>query len=169
MEWSAEELIRLLSLSPLRGEGGFFRETHRSDLALPSGALPSGYRGPRPAVTAIYYLLGPGTHSAMHRLRGDEIFHFYLGDPVEMLQLSPDGTGRLITIGTAIERGAQPQVVVPAGVWQGSRLAAGGRFALMGTTVAPGFDFSDFELGEREALVRGYPAHAEMITALTAG
>jgi len=166
---TAEEIIALLGLAPHPREGGFFREIYRADEGVAAPALPARYGGPRALGTAIYYLLTPHAFSPMHRLLSDEIFHFYLGDPVEMLQLSPDGTGRLITIGTAIERGAQPQVVVPAGVWQGSRLAAGGRFALMGTTVAPGFDFSDFELGEREALVRGYPAHAEMITALTAG
>lgn len=103
----------------------------------------------------------------MHRLPGEEIYSFYLGDPVEMLLLSPDGTGRAVTIGAGIEGGMEPQAVVPAGFWQGSRLAHGGRYALMGTTMAPGFDAADLELGERAALLRRYPAHAEMITALT--
>lgn len=103
----------------------------------------------------------------MHRLRGDELFHFYLGDPVEMLHLRPNGTGATITLGTGLEEGMQPQVVVPGGVWQGARMAAGGRYALLGCTVAPGFEFEDFELGKREDLVREFPAYAETIRALT--
>jgi predicted cupin superfamily sugar epimerase len=105
--------------------------------------------------------------SALHRLRGDEVFHFYLGDPVEMLHLRPDGTGGTITLGSAPHAGMHPQVVVPAGVWQGARIAPGGRYALLGCTVAPGFELEDFELGKRDSLVREYPAHAEMIRDLT--
>lgn len=134
---------------------------------IPESGLPSGYRGARRASTAIYYLLTNETFSAMHRLRGDELFHFYLGDPVEMLHLRPNGTGATITLGTGLEEGMQPQVVVPGGVWQGARMAAGGRYALLGCTVAPGFEFEDFELGKREDLVREFPAYAETIRALT--
>ena len=167
MALSADDVIRMLELVPLPGEGGFFRETYRSRLQLPAPALPGEYGGERAAGTAIYYLLTPDSFSAMHRLRGDEVYHFYLGDPVEMLQLREDGTSFVLAIGSDIAHGMTPQLVVPGGVWQGARVAAGGRFALLGTTMAPGFDPRDFELGDRAALVRRHPVHAEMISALT--
>jgi predicted cupin superfamily sugar epimerase len=165
----AEDLIRLLSLAPLPGEGGWYRETYRSGVRIPATGLPRAYGGPRDAGTAIYYLLTSDTFSAIHRLRGDEIFHFYLGDPVEMLHLRPDGTGGTIVLGSSPGEGMHPQVVVPAGVWQGARMREGGRFALLGCTVAPGFEFEDFELGKRAELVREYPELAEAIRALTRG
>jgi predicted cupin superfamily sugar epimerase len=112
-------------------------------------------------------LLTPDTFSALHRLRGEEVFHFYLGDPMEMLQLAPDGSGRLVLLGTDLLSGQQPQTVVPAGVWQGSRLRPGGAFALLGTTMAPGFDFADFEAGKREQLQTQYPNFADLIERLT--
>ena len=115
---------------------------------------------------AIYYLLTPDTFSALHRLQSDEIFHFYLGDPVEMLQLGPDGA-RIITLGTDLAAGQQPQHLVPRGIWQGSRLVAGGSLALLGCTVSPGFDYADYEHGDRAVLMAQYPGHAEMIRQLT--
>src|SRR5215208_7065312 len=97
---SVRQVIELLGLEPHPQEGGYFGETYRSRLRLPFEALPGTYGGPRSASTAIYYLLTPTSISAMHRLRTDEVFHFYLGDPVEQLQLSPDGSGQVVTIGT---------------------------------------------------------------------
>jgi predicted cupin superfamily sugar epimerase len=162
---NADEIIKLLQLQPHPKEGGYFRETYRSaDLFFD---LPSRYRGKRSASTAIYYLLTPETFSAMHRLASDEVFHFYMGSPVEMLQLFPDGQGRIVTLGSDLKAGRLPQIMVLAGVWQGSRLVAGGSFALMGTTVAPGFDFADYESGEREKLIEQYPQFAKMIRELT--
>jgi predicted cupin superfamily sugar epimerase len=163
----ADEIKRLLGMTPLRGEGGFFVETYRSAHRVPTASLPTGYPDARVAGTAIYYLLTPETCSALHRLRGDEVYHFYLGDPVEMLQLHPDGQGRVITIGSDLKAGMRPQVVAPGGVWQGSRLAPGGGFALMGTTMAPGFEFEDYESASRERLVAQYPAFARLIELLT--
>jgi predicted cupin superfamily sugar epimerase len=162
---NAEDIIKLLQLQPHPKEGGYFRETYRS--ADSFSDLPSRYRGKRSASTAIYYLLTPETFSAMHRLASDEIFHFYMGSPVEMLQLFPDGQGKIVGLGSDLKAGQSPQVIVPAGVWQGSRLVAGGSFALMGTTVAPGFDFADYESGEREKLIEQYPQFAKMIRELT--
>lgn len=164
---NADTVIRMLELVPLPGEGGFFKETYRSRVRLSAATLPGGYRDERAASTAIYYLLTRDSFSAMHRLRGDEVYHFYLGDPVEMLQLRGDGTGEVVIIGRDIANGMAPQVVVPAGVWQGSRLLEGGAFALLGTTMAPGFDGRDFELGDRAALVRAFPGLGAMIAALT--
>jgi predicted cupin superfamily sugar epimerase len=103
----------------------------------------------------------------MHRLRTDEVFHFHLGDPVEQLQLYPDGTGQIVTIGTDLERGERPQIVVPAGVWQGARLFAGGEFALLGCTVAPGFEYVDYEHGQRAGLLERYGQFASLINELT--
>ena len=102
----------------------------------------------------------------MHRVKSDEIFHFYLGDPVEMLQLWPDGSHRVVTIGTEIGRGMRPQVVVPRGVWQGTRLLSGGKVALLGCTVSPGFEYDDYESGRRAELVREWPAARERIEEL---
>jgi uncharacterized protein len=167
MAYDPEDVIRILSLVPLPREGGFFRETYRSALRIPASTLPAVYTGPRHAGTAIYFLLTPDTVSLIHRLPGDEVFHFYLGDPVEMVQLHPNGKAYSIIIGSDLERGMQPQVVVPAGVWQGSRLVAGGRFALMGTTMAPGFEGDDFEVGNRAILLRKFPEYAHLIRALT--
>jgi uncharacterized protein len=166
-EMTPEKLIQRLGLAPHPGEGGFYRETYRAQCLIPADKLPAGYSGPRSAGTAIFYLLTHGTCSALHRLPGDELFHFYFGDPVEMLQLKGDGTGEVVTLGHDLDAGMAPQVLVPAGVWQGSRLQRGGRFALLGTTMSPGFEFADYEPGVREALLKTYPAHAERIVLLT--
>jgi predicted cupin superfamily sugar epimerase len=163
---SAEELIGLLDLKPLPREGGFYRETYRSADHLDVRVLPGRYQSAKSASTTMYYLLTPAVHSALHRLPTDEVYHFYLGDPVELLLLHPAGTGRVLELGPDLRAGQQPLFVVPRGIWQGSRLKAGGTVALMGTTVAPGFDFGDFEAGDVAALAGQYPAHADMIRAL---
>jgi len=160
--YTADDVIHLLNLKPLTIEGGFFRETYRSPQSM---NLPL-YRGPRSLATAIYYLLTPETFSRIHRVPGEEIFHFYLGDPVEMLQLNPNGAGEIITMGHDLRGGMTVQYVVPGGVWQGVRLKAGGRFALMGTTMSPGFEYEDYTAGNRDDLVRAYPGHAALISAL---
>ena len=163
----AAVVIRLLDLQPHPAEGGYFAETYRAGETLSAATLPGRYGGERAHGTAIYYLLTADSVSAMHRLASDEVFHFYLGDAVEMLHLFADGSVATALLGNDLESGERPQAVVPRGVWQGARLRPGGRFALMGTTVAPGFDFADFELGGRAALTGAYPAHADMIAALT--
>jgi hypothetical protein len=158
---TAEEIKSLLQLKPHPAEGGFYRRTYASTTAL---ELP---RGLRSSGTAIYYLLEPGTFSALHVLSSDEIFHFYLGDPVEMLQLHPDGSSAVITLGPELAAGQCVQLVVPAGVWQGSRLIEGGKVALLGCTVTPGFDFSDYRSASYEELAAKWPAQAKRIRALT--
>jgi len=164
---TAEEIRQLLRLEPLGFEGGFFCETYKSRWEVPAELLPQRTGGARPIGTAIYYLVTPDSFSALHRLPGTEIFHYYLGDPVEMLQLLPDGSARMITLGNKLERGDQPQVVVRGGIWQGCRLAPGGKFALMGTTMSPGFDLADYEHGKRQPLVAQYPSHGELIQKYT--
>jgi uncharacterized protein len=163
---TAEEVIRFLDLQPLPGEGGFYAETYRSERALSAQVLPERYGGSRALSTAIYYLLTPGTCSALHRLKGDEIYHFYLGDPVEMLNLHWDGAGEVVVLGNDLAGGQAPQHVVPGGTWQGSRLLPGGKFALMGTTMAPGFDFEDCEAGRRDALQEAFPPFSDLIGTL---
>ncbi len=165
MDRTAKNLIETLGLVPHPSEGGYFRETYRASTIRPANPDVGG--GLRAASTAIYYLLTPRTVSAIHRLVSDEVFHFYLGDPVEQLHLLPDGSSRIVVIGADIAAGERPQVVVPKGVWQGARLKPGGRFALLGCTVAPGFDFADYEHGERAALSAAWPDRAEAIAALT--
>jgi uncharacterized protein len=165
----ADEVIARLGLVPLPREGGFFRETYRARETVAAGASSSRERGDRPLATAIYYLLTPATVSALHRLPDDEVFHFYLGDPAEMLQLLPDGTSRRVVFGHDLAAGQALQVVVPAGVWQGMRLVAGGRFALLGTTMAPGFDPAGYEHGDAAVLAARYPAEAALIRALLPG
>jgi hypothetical protein len=162
-------IVKALGLVPLPQEGGLYAETYRSARILPAEAAGPEQTGPRACSTAIYYLVTPTRFSALHRVASTEIFHFYLGDPVHMLQLHPDGNGSIHTIGTDIAAGQRPQLVAPRGVWQGTRLLPGGRFALLGCTVSPGFDFADYEHGEREALTRQYPQWAEEIAALTPG
>lgn len=166
---TADEIITRLRLLPHPREGGFFRETYRAGEHIAIEALPDRYRGPRSLGTAIYYLLTPETYSALHRLRSDEIFHFYAGDPVEMLQLLPDGSGRTIILGADLVSGMDPQVIVPARVWQGARLRAGGAWALLGTTVAPGFEYEDCESADSTALSAAYPAFRSQIEALLPG
>ena len=159
----AGDVIRVLGLEPHAGEGGYFRETYRSGGCIPASALPEGYLGGRAFGTAIYYLITPESFSALHRVRGDELFHFYLGDPVDMLRLFPDSSGEELILGSDIMAGHLLQCQVPGGVWQGLRLADGGRFALLGTTMAPGFEYEDFELGDPEWLMAGFPALRDRI------
>jgi predicted cupin superfamily sugar epimerase len=160
-----QELIRTLNLTPLPGEGGLYAETYRSSGVIPG--VPGRDIGPRSCCTAIYYLVTPGGFSSMHRVASTEIFHFYMGDPVRMLQICPDGQGRILNIGTDIAAEQRPQVVVPRGIWQGTRLAPGGRYALLGCTVSPGFDFHDYQQGRRATLTALCPEFAEEIAALT--
>jgi uncharacterized protein len=164
---TADKLIELLQLEPLAVEGGYFRRTHLADEVLPPGALRRGDSQARALSSGIYYLLTDGLVSSLHRLLSDEIYHFYLGDPVEMLLLHPNGTGQITRLGQDIEAGQQVQFRVPRGVWQGAHLCAGGHFALMGTSMAPAWDANDFELGGRATLSQLYPAYRDLIEALT--
>lgn len=164
-----EKIIRLLNLKPLPDEGGLFAESYRSADSILRAGLPERYSGTRLAGTAIYYLLTDehDSFSALHCLKTDEIYHFYLGDPVDMLLLLPGGGSRHVTFGQDLIHGQAVQFTVPAGAWQGSRLAPGGRFALLGTSMAPGFDPDDFTLGQRSELLAGWPEEGERIERLT--
>lgn len=154
-------LIAQLGLAPLPHEGGFFRQTWRATETLANG---------RSAAGAIYFLLTPTDFSALHRLRIVELWHFYAGDPLEHLQLGPAaGASAVTTLGPDLANGQVPQLIVPAGAWQGARPPGGGAhgWTLVGTTTSPAWTEADFELGERAALSRDFPAHGALIAALT--
>lgn len=162
------QLIEKLGLKPLVGEGGLFRQTYLSAESLEKAVLPTRYAQAHPVATAIYFLLtdDPDSFSALHRLPTDEIYHFYLGDPVGLLLLHPDGRAEEVTMGQDLLGGQEVQFVAPAHAWQGSRLLAGGRFALLGTTMAPGYIQEDFEIGRREELVAAFPQFVAQIERL---
>lgn len=166
---TAQEIIQILELEAHPIEGGFFRETYRSKALLAAGtpSEPGRPQGPRSIGTAIYFLLTPATFSEMHLLPTDEVFHVYLGGPARMLQLFPDGRSRQYVMGHDLNQGERPQLVVPAGVWQGTLLEPGVDFVLLGATMAPGFDYQDYVQGRREDLIDRYPGEAELITRLT--
>jgi predicted cupin superfamily sugar epimerase len=165
---TADGVKRLLGLQPHPQEGGWYVRTYGAREFVAAEALPEGqYSGARRTGTAIYYLLEAGTFSEMHRLRSDEVFHFYAGDAVEMLQLKEGNEGAVMILGNHLEQGQRPQIVVEREVWQGCRLVGVGRWALLGCTVSPGFEFEDYESGTRETLSEQWPRFADMITALT--
>ena len=157
---TADEIKSLLKLEPHPVEGGYYGRTYASAHGV---GMP---RGDRPMSTAIYYLLESGTFSEMHVLASDEIFHFYLGDPVEMLQLYPDGRSEVFVLGPELAAGQYVQLVVPAGVWQGTRLFGEGKVALLGCTVTPGFDFADYRSASYAELAGKWPQKAERIRSL---
>jgi predicted cupin superfamily sugar epimerase len=164
---NAKEIIEYLGLVPLPEEGGFYRETYRCDETISKSFFAARYGGERSCSTAIYYLLTADTFSALHRVKSDEIFHFYGGAPVTIFQLYSDGSAKTVILGNDLETGQQPQCVIPRDVWQGCFLAGDGQFALMGTTVAPGFEFDDFELGDRQELLKAFPRFEKEIMQLT--
>src|ERR1700679_2300349 len=165
---TAEEVKKLLGLAPHPREGGWYVRAYEAAESMAAEAFGDArYSGARRTGTAIYYLLEPETFSEMHRLKSDEVFHFYAGDAVEMLQLTEGEGGKMLVIGNDLLREQRPQVVVERGMWQGSRLVEGGRWALLGCTVSPGFEFEDYETGARERLCGVWPEFAEKIRALT--
>jgi predicted cupin superfamily sugar epimerase len=166
---TSQQLIEHLGLIPLRGEGGHFREIYRAPEIISKEALPDRYQVDKPMSTAIYYLLTDeeDSFSAVHLLPTDEVYHFYLGDPVEQLYLYPDGSSKKVILGQDLLAGHHVQYVAPANVWQGSRVIPGGKFALMGTTMAPGFTVEDYVGGERDVLIEQYPQEADLIRHLT--
>jgi hypothetical protein len=157
---TADEIIRKLDLKP-HPEGGYYRETYRSAKLIPGSQPPKAFS------TLIYYMLTPGAVSKFHRLISDEIFHFYMGDPSEWVWLTPGGGMKKIVLGQNLERGEVPQMVIPAGTWFGGRMLPGGNYSLMGTTMAPGFDFADLTFAKREELFKQYPGSSDEIISLT--
>ncbi|MEW1772748.1 cupin domain-containing protein [Streptomyces sp. NPDC086777] len=151
-----DDLIAHYGLTPIPREGGLFRETWAGP------ARPDG----RPEGTAIVVLLPADDFSALHRLPTDEVWHFYLGDPLELLLLAPDGTTRTAVLGPDLLGGQHIQLTVPAGTWMGARVVAPGAWTLFGCTMAPGFTFEGYEHGNAADLTARYPAEAARITEL---
>ena len=166
MDKDATYWIEKLRLEP-HPEGGYFRQTYQSELVIAREALPAGFTGARTASTAIYFLLEGRNFSAFHRLRSDEVWHFYAGGPLIVHAIEPSGEHSSILLGNDPDAGEALQAVVSAGCWFASHVADWKTFAVVGCTVAPGFDFEDFEMGKREELVARYPLQREVIERLT--
>lgn len=168
MSKDAAYWIQQLALEP-HPEGGYYRQTYHAALILPKESLPPNFSGPRPASTAIYFLLEGENFSGFHRLRSDELWHFYFGGALLVHVIEADGGYFKIRLGNDPAAGDVLQGMVKAGCWFASEVEDGRSFALVGCTVAPGFDFEDFELAEREELARSYPQYRELIDKLTRG
>lgn len=165
----AGALVRALGLAP-HPEGGFYRETYRSAETIPGTGLPERFQGGRSLATAIYFLLGPGDFSAFHRIRSDETWHYYTGScSLALHVIQTDGSYRLVRMGSRAEAGETFQATVPAGAWFASEPCDPAGFALVGCTVAPGFDFRDFEMAEAGSLSGQYPDLAGLVERLCRG
>ncbi|MEP6949087.1 MAG: cupin domain-containing protein [Ginsengibacter sp.] len=162
---TSQQLIQQYALQP-HPEGGWYKETYRSSEYIPQAGLPERFPGERAFSTAIYFLLEQGNFSAFHRIKGDECWHFYAGDPLLVYVIQHDGSLDIIRLGRDDNRGQIFQYVVPANCWFASRPAAGSSFCFTGCTVAPGFDFSDFELADAASLSILYPKHQKIIKEL---
>jgi predicted cupin superfamily sugar epimerase len=158
---SADEIKRLLGLEP-HPTCGFVRESFRSDSVIRGDSLP-GFDGPRPRGSVLDFLVTPDARMALHRIRPDQMYHHYLGDPLEVLLLYADGRGAVETVGSDLEAGMRPQLFIPGGTWHVSRVRPGGEYALLATTEWPGVVPADVELGDRDALAERYPDHADSI------
>ena len=162
-----QELINHYNLLP-HPEGGFYRQTYASAEHIPMEALPASFDGSRSFSTAIYFLLPHGNFSAFHRIKSDEVWHFYEGCPLNIHVIHPNGDYECLKLGSNMMNGESYQLVVPANAWFASEpTGETGTFALVGCTVAPGFDFADFELADAEKLVEQYPNHAQLIRRLS--
>ena len=148
-------------------EGGDYRVTYAADLKIAQRALPISFAGDRPASTAIYFLLDGAEFSAFHRIASDEVWHFYAGSALVVYVIDTDGNRTDLVLGGNPDAGEAFQAVVQAGSWFASRVKDASGYALVGCTVAPGFDFSDFSLATRAELAKLYPHHGELIAELT--
>ena len=164
MSDKAQSFIQALRLQA-HPEGGYYRETYRSDRVI--DVPGAGGVVPRNISTGIYFLLEKDDFSAFHRIKSDEMWHFYAGQALEVIELQPTGELLCTRLGNDIGQGCAPQHVVPANTWFAARVAPGGEFALVGCSVAPGFDFADFELAQRAALSDQFPQHRQIIAGLT--
>ena len=162
---SPQQLIETFNLQP-HPEGGYYTRTYCSDEQIAAVHLPERFTGDRFISTAIYFLLEGKDFSAFHRIKSDELWHFYAGSGLHIYVIHPDGAGEVLKLGSDLENGSLFQQVVKAGCWFASKPVDENGFAFVGCTVAPGFDFADFEMGEKEALLKEYPQHAPWIKQL---
>jgi uncharacterized protein len=161
-----EDLVKKLGLLP-HPEGGYYREVYRSTEIIPENALPQRFGGDRNFGTSIYFLIEKNNFSAFHKIKSDETWHFYAGDALEVVEINAQGILTSTLVGNNLEAGEIFQYTVNANTWFGSRVTKGGSFSLVGCTVAPGFDFTDFELGQRDLLIREFPSHTKIIEEMT--
>jgi uncharacterized protein len=167
---SARAIKDWLKLQPNPQEGGFLASVYNSNITVPDKVLPRKFprtKAGRLICGSIYYFLETPGCSVMHRVTGDMLYHFYAGDPVQMLLLPPKGGAEVAIFGNNLALWQNPMKVIPGGTWLGSRLTDGGTWALMGVSMAPGFDPVDYAIGDRDELVRQYPEQADLIRALT--
>ena len=160
-----EQLIQQFDIRP-HPEGGWYKQTYKSTVPVPVTALPPGFRGDRVFSTAIYFLLGKGNFSAFHKIKSDECWHFYSGDPLHVFIIDQNGDLTIVTLGNDFNKGETFQYVVPANCWFASRPVQGSEYCLVGCTVAPGFEFEDLELADSKSLTSLYPRHASIINEL---
>jgi predicted cupin superfamily sugar epimerase len=161
-----EQLIKRLNLEK-HPEGGYFKETYRSKISISGSSLPSNFTSDRNVSTCIYFMLTSDEFSAFHKVNQDEAWHFYLGDPILLHIISPEGKYSKIKIGNDFSADQTPQFIVPAHHWFAAEIENVNAFALVGCTVAPGFEFKDFELAERQHLQKKFTQHSELISRLT--
>ncbi|HTK87190.1 MAG TPA: cupin domain-containing protein [Nitrospiraceae bacterium] len=154
---TAKQIIEMLGLKR-HPTCGFVAETYRSRQHIPREALSVSYEGSRPFGSVLYFLVTPETQIRLHRIRSDQMYHHYLGEPLEVLLLYPGGTGEIKVVGSELTAGMRPQLFIPGGTFHISRLRAGNTFALLGTTEWPGFELPDLELGDPDKLMADYPA-----------
>ena len=166
MSLTPDEIKNLLHLQP-HPTCGFVAETYRSNISVPAASLPAEYGSPRPIGSALYFLVTPDAHIALHRIRSDQQYHHYLGDPLELLMLLPDGAGQIVTVGKDLRAGMQPQLFIPGNTFHMARLKPGGNLALLGSTEWPGVAPADVEQGDPEKLAAAYPAWQEQIKTFT--
>ena len=158
--------IASLRLAP-HPEGGFYRETYRAQEVIAADHLPARFGGARACSTAIYFLLPGNQVSVLHRIKSDEVWHFYAGSALTLTLIHPDGRLEARRLGPDPERGESFQAIVPAGCWYGAAVDDPAGYALVGGSVAPGFDFADIELADRDALLARFPQHRQAILRLT--
>ncbi len=163
---TVEFLVKKLDLIS-HPEGGYFKEMYRSEELIPKSGLPHRFAAARTFATAIYFLIDANNFSALHKIKSDETWHFYAGDALEVIEIDEEGQLMKTAVGNKLEAGEVFQYTVKAGHWFGSRVKQGGVFSLVGCTVAPGFDFQDFEMANRKSLCEQYPQYAEIIEQLT--
>jgi predicted cupin superfamily sugar epimerase len=166
MHQTSQQLITTLGLEP-HPEGGYFKETYRSEGTISQEELGDRYRGNRNYSTGIYFLLTSDQFSALHRIKQDEVWHFYDGSPLKLHMITPEGKHSEHLIGRDLTNGETPQFMVPGGCWFGAEVINPDSYSFVGCTVAPGFDFTDFELGNKHQLTTLFPNSAELIERLT--
>ncbi|MES2567694.1 MAG: cupin domain-containing protein [Bacteroidota bacterium] len=163
---NVENIVQELNLLP-HPEGGYYKETYRSELKVSQSCLPADFSGERNIATGIYFLIEKGNFSALHKIKSDETWHFYYGDALEVIEINEKGELTQTKIGPDLRNGEKFQYTVKANTWFGSRVSSKGNFSFVGCTVYPGFDFQDFKLGKKHELILQFPEHSGIITELT--